>query len=319
MTTYLSDDDFRALLVELRQPFEIADLEFRPLQKNKEGTRAQAAIYADPRTYMNRLDEVYPQWSCTFTTWGDKIICNLTLAGVTRSSTGEPDAQSEKSEIAGTAAEAQAFKRACTAFGLGRYLYEMGRQWGEYDGEKKQFTPAAIDDFRKKAKEVTSRLIGKPTASGKSANGKPPVTEKPPTIEKPPTHGKPTPNGKSAHDKVATDVQAPAAPAAADPTSVATVTAAPAAETPATPFQLTKEQADQFQASVKAICGEKTQGLLAEALRTVGLDRWGACTQEQWNILSFWLEQMEDQNQPYRLGANALAYIHKQLGGQEKT
>jgi hypothetical protein len=84
-------------------------------------------------------------------------------------------------------------------------------------------------------------------------------------------------------------------------------------------FQLTKEQADQFQASVKAICGEKTQNLLAEALRTVGLDRWGACTQEQWNILSFWLEQMEEKNQPYRLSANALTYILQQLGSQKSA
>lgn len=314
MTTILSDEEFRALLVELRQPFEVADLEFRPLSVTKDGKRAQAAIYADPRTYMARLDEVYPQWSCTFTTWGDRIICNLTLAGVTRSSTGEPDAQSEKSEIAGTAAEAQAFKRACTAFGLGRYLYEMGRQWGEYDGEKKQFTPAALDEFRKKAREITHSLLGKPTPSGKPSGGKPP------TPEKLPTTGKPTPNGKASHDKAAPAVPAAAAekpvnaPAPPDPTPVAA-----AEETPATPFQLTKEQADQFQASVKAICGEKTQNLLAEALRTIGLDRWGACTQEQWNILSFWLEQMEEKNQPYRLGANALAYIHKQLEGQEET
>jgi hypothetical protein len=207
---------------------------------------------------------------------------------------------------------------------LGRYLYEMGRQWGEYDGEKKQFTPAALDEFRKKAKEISSSLLGKPTTSGKSSNGKPPATEKPPTIEKPPvaekppTPGKPASNGKASNGKAAPAVPAPAAPAttapvaAADPTTVAV-----AEETPAMPFQLTKEQADQFQASVKAICGEKTQNLLAEALRTIGLDRWGACTQEQWNILSFWLEQMEEQNQPYRLGANALAYIHKQLANQE--
>lgn len=315
MTTILSDEEFRALLVELRQPFEIADLEFRPLSVTKEGKRAQAAIYADPRTYMNRLDEVYSQWSCTFTTWGDRIICNLTIAGVTRSSTGEPDAQSEKSEIAGTAAEAQAFKRACTAFGLGRYLYEMGRQWGEYDGEKKQFTPAALDEFRKKAREITHSLLGKPTTSGKASGGKPP------SVERAPTNGKPTANGKLPGDKAAPAAPA-AAPVATAPATVAPAATAPAAaaveETPAT-FQLTKEQADQFQASVKAICGEKTQNLLAEALRTVGLDRWGACTQEQWNILSFWLEQMEEKNQPYRLSANALTYIHQQLGSQKSA
>ncbi len=79
-------------------------------------------------------------WSVTFTPWGERIVCHLTIAGVTRSSTGEGDSQSERSEIAGTAAEGQAFKRACTMFGLGRYLYDMPSVWVEFDKESKQFT-----------------------------------------------------------------------------------------------------------------------------------------------------------------------------------
>jgi hypothetical protein len=75
-----------------------------------------------------------------YTPWGDRIVCHLTINGVTRSSTGEPDSQSEKSEIAGTAAEAQAFKRACAMFGLGRYLYNLPTVWCEFDSERKQFT-----------------------------------------------------------------------------------------------------------------------------------------------------------------------------------
>ena len=36
-----------------------------------------------------------------------------------------------------TAAEAQAFKRACACFGLGRYLYDLAGSWVDLD-EKKQ-------------------------------------------------------------------------------------------------------------------------------------------------------------------------------------
>lgn len=79
-------------------------------------------------------------WSVSYTPWGDRIVCHLTINGVTRSSTGEPDSQSEKSEIAGTAAEAQAFKRACAMFGLGRYLYNLPSVWAEYDSERRQFS-----------------------------------------------------------------------------------------------------------------------------------------------------------------------------------
>jgi len=35
----------------------------------------------------------------------------------------------EENDNAGTAAEAQAFKRACSCFGLGRYLYDLEGQW----------------------------------------------------------------------------------------------------------------------------------------------------------------------------------------------
>jgi len=48
--------------------------------------------------------------------------------------------QAEKSEIAGTAAEAQAFKRACSMFGLGRYLYGLPALWVDYDAQTRQFT-----------------------------------------------------------------------------------------------------------------------------------------------------------------------------------
>ena len=63
---------------------------------------------------MNRLDEVCgSDWSVAYEPWGeDRIICRLTIAGVTRSSTGETTNESERSEIGGTVAEAQAFKRA---------------------------------------------------------------------------------------------------------------------------------------------------------------------------------------------------------------
>lgn len=55
----------------------------------------------------------------------------------------QADSEAERSEIAGTAAEAQAFKRACAMFGLGRYLYNLPSLWVEYDAEHKRFTDKA--------------------------------------------------------------------------------------------------------------------------------------------------------------------------------
>lgn len=129
------------VLQELAKPFHPSQIEWKPGSVNAEKTRALGLAYADVRAYQKRLDEACGgDWSITFTPWGERIICHLTICGVTRSSTGEANAQSERSEIGGTAAEAQAVKRSCAAFGLGRYLYNLPSIWVDYDAGERTFT-----------------------------------------------------------------------------------------------------------------------------------------------------------------------------------
>lgn len=132
------------ILQELRKPFHPSQITWKPGSVTEDGTKALALAYADLRAYQNRLDEVCGMdWSVSYTPWGERIVCHLTIQGITRSSTGEPDMQAERSEIAGTAAEAQAFKRACSMFGLGRYLYNLPMVWADYDAENNRFTEQA--------------------------------------------------------------------------------------------------------------------------------------------------------------------------------
>jgi hypothetical protein len=129
------------VMEELRRPFHPSHVTWRPGKIGGSSDKAQALAYADLRAYQNRLDEVCgANWSVSYTPWGERLVCNLTIFGVTRSSTGEPDSESERFDIAGTVAEAQAFKRACAMFGLGRYLYNLPSVWAEYDPQRKQFT-----------------------------------------------------------------------------------------------------------------------------------------------------------------------------------
>jgi hypothetical protein len=147
------------MMAELGRPFHPSRLSFKPGTVNSQGNRALALAYADLRAYQERLDEVCgPNWAVTYSPWGDKrLICHLTVAGVTRSSTGEMDAQSDRNEIGGTSAEAQAFKRACAMFGLGRYLYALPSLWVEYDPQRRKFTgpgrqrleKMAFDNYRR--------------------------------------------------------------------------------------------------------------------------------------------------------------------------
>ncbi|MCC6458029.1 MAG: hypothetical protein IT328_23950 [Caldilineaceae bacterium] len=131
------------LLKALSKPFHPSHVSWKP--GAVKGERALALAYADLRAYMNRLDDVCGgDWSVTYEPWGEnRIICKLTIAGITRSSTGESSSESERSEIGGTVAEAQAMKRACAMFGLGRYLYTLPTGWADYDPKTKQFTAQA--------------------------------------------------------------------------------------------------------------------------------------------------------------------------------
>lgn len=130
--------DWPELYEQLASPFPLESLYWRAGAVSRDKKRAQALPYAEPRVYEDRLNELCPgSWEVTFKPWGEnRIICELALHGVTRSSTGE-----ENDGFApGTAAEAQAFKRACVKFGLGRYLYDIPISWVPYDAERRSLS-----------------------------------------------------------------------------------------------------------------------------------------------------------------------------------
>lgn len=130
--------EWERILAQLAEPFAEHEVQYRVGSVSSDRTTAQALAYADARVYEDRLNAVCPgAWSVSFTPWGEhRIICHLTIHGVTRSSTGEEG--DSPTDIAGTAAEAQAFKRACSKFGLGRYLYALPARWLPYDPSTKR-------------------------------------------------------------------------------------------------------------------------------------------------------------------------------------
>lgn len=128
------------LLRQLAQPFPPEMMTWKP--GATKGDKCMALAYGDFRAYMKRLDELFGfEWSVRYQPWQqERIICELTILGVTRSSTGEYDKQDEQSNIEGSVAEAMAFKRACAMFGLGRYLYDLPSTWVEFDPATKKIT-----------------------------------------------------------------------------------------------------------------------------------------------------------------------------------
>jgi len=132
------------ILDELRKPFHPSRITWKPGALNGKKDKALALAYADLRAYQNRLDEVCGmEWAVSYTPWSERIICHLTICGITRSSTGEPDSDADRMQNGGSVAEAMAFKRACAMFSLGRYLYQLPSMWVEYDAPHQRFTDKA--------------------------------------------------------------------------------------------------------------------------------------------------------------------------------
>ncbi|MDZ7703647.1 MAG: Rad52/Rad22 family DNA repair protein [Trueperaceae bacterium] len=138
---WLKSDAWQELIAELEKPFDPRVVKHRAGATNKQKTRALALPYVDGREYERRLDAAAPgAWSVDFARvdlGSEKVgvICKLRIHNIDRSSTGE--------EVLGddnalTSAEQQAFKRACSKFGLGRHLYDEPAQWQPYDAKRKQ-------------------------------------------------------------------------------------------------------------------------------------------------------------------------------------
>jgi len=138
-------------------PFPPSLIEWRVTNttKNQQPVRGQVIPYADQRAYTDRLNALFTPagWtrkyaihtSANFERSKDQkivakvlVTCEVTIFGLgSHSATGEEWADNDN---AGTGAEAQAFKRACSCFGLGRYLYYFTGTWVDLDDRKRPKT-----------------------------------------------------------------------------------------------------------------------------------------------------------------------------------
>ena len=185
----------KELIASLEVPFQPSVIEWRVTNTSKGGSpRGQVMPYADQRAYTDRLNALFTPagWTRRYTihtsanferSKDQKIVakvlvtCELTIFGIgSHSATGEEFADDEN---AGTIAEAQAFKRACSCFGLGRYLYYFTGTWVDLDERKRPksipklggwATPEGWRQGLRPNAEVAARLSDQTTA-GNNGNG----------------------------------------------------------------------------------------------------------------------------------------------------
>jgi hypothetical protein len=167
------------ILARLEEPFASKDVKWLVAATSRDNRKGRVTPYADPRAYTDRLNEVVTPsgWTRVYTVHTvspvtrmkkDKpvqsgkvlVTCVVTIPGVgAHCGSGEEWADDEN---AMTSAEAQAFKRACSCFGLGRYFYNFGEMWVE------------LNDYRqpKQLPNLPAWALP-PNERGRSRNGAP--------------------------------------------------------------------------------------------------------------------------------------------------
>ena len=144
-----------AILAQLGASFSPNEIKWRVTHTSRDGKRGAVIPFADQRAYTDRLNKVVTPsgWTReyfvttvtnisrnlgrdrTIQTGKVLVTCIVTIPGVgAHTGSGEEWADDDN---AMTSAEAQAFKRACSCFGLGRYFYDIAEQWVELDEYKR--------------------------------------------------------------------------------------------------------------------------------------------------------------------------------------
>jgi hypothetical protein len=170
------------VLLRLAEPFDEDEVKWLVAATSRGGRKGRVTPYANPRAYTDRLNEVLTAsgWTRQYTVHTispvtrlkkDKTIqtgkvlvtCTVTVAGIgSHSGSGEEWADDEN---AMTSAEAQAFKRACSCFGLGRYFYNFADMWVDLN-ENKQ--PKSVPSLPVWALPKSHASAKQPSATGKS-------------------------------------------------------------------------------------------------------------------------------------------------------
>ncbi|HEY0308142.1 MAG TPA: Rad52/Rad22 family DNA repair protein [Acidobacteriaceae bacterium] len=190
-----SNPGLDALLAQLAEPFDPSEIKWRVTHTTQDGRRGAVIAFADPRAYTDRLNQIFTPsgWTRTYNVSTvsaisrmkrDKVIptgkvlatCTLTIQGI-GCHTGSGEAWADE-QNAMTAAEAQAFKRACTCFGLGRYLYNFAEMWVPLNEHRQ---PLQIPTLPKWALPKPGSLAGKNNAA---TGPRPPVVQRGPIDQK---------------------------------------------------------------------------------------------------------------------------------------
>lgn len=147
------------ILQKLSAPFPATSISIKVQTKPNEKGNALCVAYIDARDVMRRLDDVVGgEWSDMYQKApSGGLECALTVCGVTRRDVGD-DQNDNETEKAGYS---DAFKRAAVKFGIGRFLYDLPKMYGQAKvvGKNVYLADGEEEKLRRK---IEAALSGKP-------------------------------------------------------------------------------------------------------------------------------------------------------------
>jgi hypothetical protein len=186
-----------ALFAQLVEPFDPSEIKWRVTHSTQDGRRGAIIVFADPRAYTDRLNQIFTPtgWTRSYDvttvsavsrmkreiliqTGKVLVTCTLTIHGLgCHTGSGEEWADEQN---AMTKSEAQAFKRACTCFGLGRYLYNFAEMW------------VPLNEHRQPLQVPTLPQWALPKANATVGKNNPALGPRPPAVQRGPIDQKTT-------------------------------------------------------------------------------------------------------------------------------
>lgn len=120
----------------LQAPFPAHLVNWKPQVITKDRKRALLLAYIDARAVQDRLDAVCPNdWQFEIEvvpgTGAPTVKGRLSVLGMVREDIGEAGGQGEAGTL--KAAASDALKRCAVHFGIGRYLYDLPKNWVDWN------------------------------------------------------------------------------------------------------------------------------------------------------------------------------------------
>lgn len=124
--------DNKEILKQLQAPFNVDEIEWRIVAKDKTKTKGLVAAYVSNRAIQNRFDEVCGVfgWHNEFKEWKVKEqICGISILNDNGEWVTKWDGASDSKTEATKGGLSSSMKRAAVQWGVGRYLYKLPQMW----------------------------------------------------------------------------------------------------------------------------------------------------------------------------------------------